>query len=155
MTIKLLWPGKMKSAEAAALQAHYLQRISVLNPVRLIETATARGLDEKQADKILDLEAKGLEKHLNNDYIVCLFDGGQEMSSIDLARFFERRAAEATRSVAFMVGGFLGLAPRLLDRADLKLSLSRMTFSHELCRIMLLEQIYRAFSLVKGRSYAK
>lgn len=155
MTVKLLWPGKMKSPLAAGLQTHYLERISALNPVRLIETATPRGLDEKHAGKILALEAEGLEKHLNNDYIVCLFDRGQDMSSVDLARFFERRAADATRSVAFLVGGFLGLAPRLLDRADLKLSLSRMTFSHELCRIMLLEQIYRAFSLMKGRSYAK
>ena len=155
MTVKLLWPGKMKSAEAAALQAYYLQRISTLNPVRLIETPTPRGLDEKQAGKIMSLEAEGLEKHLNNDYIVCLFDRGQEMNSAELARFFERRAAESTRSVAFLVGGFLGLAPRILDRADLKLSLSRMTFSHELCRLMLLEQIYRAFSLMKGRSYAK
>jgi 23S rRNA (pseudouridine1915-N3)-methyltransferase len=155
MTVKLLWPGKMKSPFAAGLQTHYLERISALNPVRLIETPTPKGLDEKHAGKILALEAEGLEKHLNNDYIVCLFDRGQDMSSVDLAGFFERRAADATRSVAFLVGGFLGLAPRLLDRADLKLSLSRMTFSHELCRIMLLEQIYRAFSLMKGRSYAK
>jgi 23S rRNA (pseudouridine1915-N3)-methyltransferase len=155
MMVKLLWPGKMKSPLAAGLQTHYLERISALNPVRLIETPTPRGLDEKHAGKILALEAEGLEKHLNNDYIVCLFDRGQDMSSVDLAGFFERRAADATRSVAFLVGGFLGLAPRLLDRADLKLSLSRMTFSHELCRIMLLEQIYRAFSLMKGRSYAK
>ncbi len=155
MTVKLLWPGKMKSASAADLQAHYLKRINALNPIRLVETPTPRGLGEKEARKIMDLEASGLEKHLDNDYIVCLFDRGQEMSSTEFARFFERRAAQGTRSVAFLVGGFLGLAPRLLERADLKLSLSPMTFSHELCRIMLLEQIYRAFSLMKGSSYAK
>jgi 23S rRNA (pseudouridine1915-N3)-methyltransferase len=155
LTIKLLWPGRTKSADAAALQAHFARRISGLNPVRIIETPTPRGLAEKEADKIMALEAAGLEKHLDNDYIVCLFDRGQEMSSMELARFFEKRAAQGTRSVAFLVGGFLGLSPRLLDRADLKLSLSRMTFSHELCRIMLLEQIYRAFSLMKGSSYAK
>lgn len=155
MLVKLVWPGKMKSSDAAGLQEHYLKRISSLNPVRLLETPVARGFDEKETDKILELEAIGLEKRLNNDYIVCLFDRGQDMSSSDLARFFERRAAESTRAVAFLVGGFLGLAPRLLERADLKLSLSRMTFSHELCRLMLLEQIYRAFSLMKGRSYAK
>ena len=155
MIIKLLWPGKMKSPAAAALQAHYLQRLSGLNPVRLIETPTPRGMGEKEAEKIMALEAAGLEKHLDNDYIVCLFDRGQEMNSTEFARFFERRAAQSTRSVAFLVGGFLGLAPRLLERADLKLSVSRMTFSQELCRIMLLEQIYRAFSLMKGSSYAK
>jgi 23S rRNA (pseudouridine1915-N3)-methyltransferase len=155
MQVKLLWPGKMKSAEAAGLQSHYLQRIAGLMPVRLVETPTARGLDEKFAEKILSREAEGLEKHFKDDYIVCLFDGGREMTSADFARFFESRAAEARRSVDFVVGGFLGLAPRILERADLRMSLSRMTYSHELARLMLLEQIYRALSLMKGRSYAK
>ena len=155
MIIKLLWPGKTKSPQAVSLQEHYLRRISGLTPVRLIETPAARGLDEKFVGKILDVEARGLEKQLKDDYIVCLFDGGQAMSSVDLARFFERRAAESKRGVVFVIGGFLGLHPRLLERADLRLSLSRMTFSHELCRLMLLEQIYRALSLTKGRSYAK
>ena len=61
MIIKLLWPGKMKSPAAAALQAHYLQRISGLNAVRLLETPTPRGMGEKEADKIMALEAAGLK----------------------------------------------------------------------------------------------
>jgi len=155
MQLKLLWPGRTKSGEAVRLQEHYLRRIGGLMPVRLVETAAARGMDEKEPGRILEFEAKGLEKHLKDDYIVCLFDQGQEMNSSEFAGFFERRAASATRSAAFLVGGFLGLAPRILERADLRLSLSRMTFSHELCRLMLLEQIYRALSLMKGSSYAK
>ena len=145
----------MKDPSSSALEAHYLRRIGELSPVQRIETPAARGLDERLAGRILEKEAEGIEKHLKDDYIVTLFDQGQEMSSTDFARFFERRAADGTRSVAFIVGGFLGLAPRLLERAGLRLSLSRMTFSHELCRIMLMEQIYRALSLMKGRPYAK
>jgi 23S rRNA (pseudouridine1915-N3)-methyltransferase len=153
--IKLLWPGRAKLPGVADLQAHYLKRLGDLIPVRLIETPTAKGLDEKAGEKILEIEAAGLEKGIKDDYIVCLFDQGREMSSAELARFFEGRAAAGTRSVAFLVGGFLGMAPRLLDRADLRLSLSRMTYSHELCRLVLMEQVYRAVSLMKGRPYAK
>jgi len=155
MQVKLLWPGKAKLPGVSALQEHYLKRIGELLPVRLIETPSARGWDERWTEKILDREAEGLEKQLKDDYIVTLFDRGQEMSSAEFARFFERRAAAGSRSIAFLVGGFLGLAPRLLQRADLQLSLSRMTYSHELCRLALMEQIYRALSLMKGRSYAK
>jgi 23S rRNA (pseudouridine1915-N3)-methyltransferase len=155
MQIKLLWPGRAKLPGVADLQGHYLKRIGDLMPVRLVETPTARGLPEKASEKIMEIEAAGLEKQIKDDYIVTLFDRGREMSSMELARFFEGRAATGTRSVAFLVGGFLGLAPRLLERADLRLALSRMTYSHELCRLVLMEQIYRAVSLMKGRSYAK
>lgn len=77
------------------------------------------------------------------------------MTSAEFARFLAEREASGRRSLAFVVGGFLGLAERLLDRADLRLSLSRMTLSHELCRVVLLEQVYRSLTLMKGRSYAK
>jgi 23S rRNA (pseudouridine1915-N3)-methyltransferase len=67
----------------------------------------------------------------------------------------DRAAAGSARTVAFVVGGFLGLDPRVLDKAHARVSLSRMTFSHELCRIVLMEQIYRSISILKGRQYAK
>jgi len=155
MRIKFLWPGRTKNKDLRSLQDFYLKRIGTLVSCQLIETAEARGLDERAGKKIMDFEARGLEKHFKDDYIVCLFDEGQEMSSQELARFFERSASGSTRVMTFVVGGFLGLAKHILDRADLRLRLSRMTFSHELCRIMLMEQIYRAISMMKGRQYAK
>jgi 23S rRNA (pseudouridine1915-N3)-methyltransferase len=155
MNIKILWPGKTRNQAVRDIQDRYLKRIRGLAPCRIIETAEARGFEDRFGDKIKDLEARGLEKHFKDDYIVCLFDEGREMSSREFARFLEKRAAESIRAVTFVVGGFLGLAQRILDRADIHLSLSKMTFSHELCRIMLLEQIYRSLSLMKGSSYAK
>jgi 23S rRNA (pseudouridine1915-N3)-methyltransferase len=77
------------------------------------------------------------------------------MSSLEFARFLDRAAAGSSRTIAFVVGGFLGLDPRTLDKAQARVSLSRMTFSHELCRIVLMEQIYRSISILKGRQYAK
>ena len=155
MLIRILWPGRTKTDAVRVLESFYYKRISSLFPCEIIETETGRGLSEKDAEKILEIEAKGLEKRIKDDYIVCLLERGKEMNSPEFARFLEDRAIAGTRSLAFVVGGFLGLSPRLLERASLRLSLSRMTFSHELCRAMLLEQIYRGASLVKGRSYAK
>jgi 23S rRNA (pseudouridine1915-N3)-methyltransferase len=155
MKIKILWPGRTKNKDLRGLQDFYLKRIGELVSCQLIETPEARGLEERFDKKILDREARGLEKHFKDDYIVCLFDEGKEMTSRDLARFFERCSTGSVRVVTFIVGGFLGVAKRVLDRADLRLSLSKMTFSHELCRMMLLEQIYRALSMMKGRPYAK
>lgn len=155
MNVKLLWPGKMKNAVLRDLQEHYLKRIRELAPCQIIETAAARGLEERFGEKIKEIEARGLEKHFKDDYIVCLFDEGQEMSSQEFARFFERCSAGSARTVTFVVGGFLGLARRILEQADFRLSLSKMTFSHELARIILMEQIYRSLSIMKGRQYAK
>jgi 23S rRNA (pseudouridine1915-N3)-methyltransferase len=121
---------------------------------RLVETAEARGIAEAQRARILDIEARGLEKHLSDDYIICLFDSGREMTSMELARFLERHGA-ASRPLTFICGGFLGLAGRVLDRAKTLLSLSRLTLSHEMARVVLLEQVYRGLTILKGKPYAK
>ena len=137
------------------MQDFYAERIRALADVEIIETREARGLPENQAGKIKDLEAVGLEKHLEDAYIICLLDRGTEMTSQELARFIGTVERNSAKPLAFVVGGFLGLADRVVGRADLRVSLSRMTFSHELSRIMLLEQIYRALTIHRGRHYAK
>ncbi len=155
MRMKFLWPGKTKSQELRGLEAFYVSRIRPLTGCEIIVTRQARGIDEKHGVKIMEIEAQGLEKYLSNDYIICLSDLGKEMTSEEFARFFERRERQSGRPLAFVLGGFLGLADRLLARADLRLSLSRMTLSHELSRVVLLEQVYRALTIVRKRHYAK
>ena len=155
MRLKFLWPGRTKNEAIRALQEDFLRRISRLATCQLMETREAKGIEEKFAKKILELEAEGLEKHLEDDYIICLFDQGQEMNSMEFARFMENAAMKSGRPLAFVVGGFCGLAERILNRAQARLSLSRMTFSHELTRIILLEQVYRSLSILKGTHYAK
>ena len=155
MRLKFLWPGKTRSPELRGLQGFYEARIRALAACDVIETREARGLEEKHAAKIKDLEASGLEKHLKGAFVICLEDRGKEMTSDEFASFLRRRDSDTGRPLAFVVGGFLGLADRLLERADMRLSLSRLTFSHELARVMLLEQVYRALTLIGGRPYAK
>ena len=155
MRLNVLWPGRTRNPEFRSLEEDYLGRIGRLAPCRLIVTREARGIPESRPDRILKFEAEGLEKHIKDDYIICLIDKGREMNSRDFARFLQQREASSGRPLAFIVGGFLGLADSLLAKADLQLSLSRMTFSHELCRLVLLEQIYRSLTILQGRSYAK
>lgn len=132
-----------------------MKKIGRLNRCELIETKEARGLGEKQKNKIMDVEAQGLEKYFGNDYIICLSDKGKEMSSNEFARFLGKMTSHSKRAATFVVGGFLGLDKRIIQRADLLLSLSKMTFSHELIRLILLEQIYRSLTILKGHHYAK
>ncbi len=150
-----MWPGKTKNRSLRELQKMYLEKIERLGRCVLIETKEARGLTEKESEKIIEIEAAGLEKHLGEDYIICLSDKGKEMSSAELAGFIEEIGSSSNRCVTFIVGGFLGLADKILKRANFLLSLSRMTFSHELTRIVLLEQIYRSLTIIQGRHYAK
>jgi len=155
MRIKILWPGKTRNDAIRQLQEYYLRRINQLEHCEIIETKEAKGVSEKHEIRIKEIESEGLEKHFKNEYIICLFDEGKEMNSQEFARSLEKATENSTRAVTFVVGGFLGLAERVLARADFLLSLSKMTFSHELSRVMLLEQIYRSLSITKGRQYAK
>jgi 23S rRNA (pseudouridine1915-N3)-methyltransferase len=155
MDLKFVWPGRTRTPELRSLQELHVDRIRSMAACRVIESREARGIGERAAEKIKEIEALGLERHLDNDYIICLVDDGEEMSSTEFARFLEKRRLGPCRSLAFVVGGFLGLAGRILERADIRLSLSRMTFSHELARVVLLEQVYRSLTIVKGKHYAK
>ena len=155
MKLKVVWPGKTRNKSLRDLQRVYLEKINRLENCSLVETKEARGLSERYGQKIRGIEADALEKHIKDDYIICLSDRGKEMNSEEFARFLDQTGSSVPRCITFVVGGFLGLAERILKRADLLLSLSKMTFSHELTRIILLEQIYRALTIMKGRHYAK
>ncbi|MGD8538009.1 MAG: 23S rRNA (pseudouridine(1915)-N(3))-methyltransferase RlmH [Candidatus Aminicenantes bacterium] len=155
MKLKVLWPGKTRNVDIKSLQDYYLRRINQIENCELIETKEVKGLSEKEGERIREIEAQGLEKHFKDDYIICLFDRGKEMNSEEFARFLEKTSMSSARAVTFVVGGFLGLAERVLERADTLLALSKMTFSHELSRIMVLEQIYRSLTIARGKQYAK
>lgn len=155
MKLKILWPGKTRNRDIRNLEEFYLERINQLEMCELIQTKAAKGIAERFAQRIREIEAAGLEKHFKDGYIICLFHKGKEMSSVEFAHFLERLSSSSTRVIIFVMGGFLGLEERVLKRADFLLSLSPMTFSHELSRIMLLEQIYRSLTIIKGKQYAK
>ena len=137
------------------MQAFYIEKIEKLSKFELIETKEARGIDEKNHQKILKIEAEGIEKHLDRDYIICLSNNGKSIDSIKMAKILEKKSMSYPYPISFVIGGFLGLGNDILNRADFVLSLSSMTFSHELIRILLLEQIYRSLTIINGTNYAK
>ncbi|MFQ6108318.1 MAG: 23S rRNA (pseudouridine(1915)-N(3))-methyltransferase RlmH [Candidatus Aminicenantales bacterium] len=155
MRLKILWPGRTRNQDIRRLQEFYLRRINQLERCELVETKEPRGIGEKDSEKIKEVEAKGLEKHMRDDYIICLSDRGKEMNSEEFADFLEKTSSRTPQVITFVAGGFLGLDERILGRAHFLLSLSRMTFSHELVRLLLLEQIYRSLTIMKGIPYAK
>ncbi len=155
MLLKVLWPGKTHDANLREIQDHYLKRINMMVSCKLVETREARGIPERQSEKIKEIETEGISKHITDDYVICLTDRGREMDSQQFSVFIDRTAMNQPHPVSFVVGGFLGLTSEFMARADSQLSLSRLTFSHELTRVILLEQIYRALTILKGHNYAK
>lgn len=155
MKLRVIWPGKTHNRALGELEKDYLDKIYHMASCELVVSREAKGISEKNAQRIKTIEAEEIEKHLSNDYRICLDDAGKEMGSSEFARFLENIGMSSARAVTFIVGGYLGLEDRLLERADLRLSLSKMTFSHELTRVLLCEQIYRSLTIIKGKSYAK
>lgn len=155
MHLKILWPGKTRNKAIKEVEEEYLLKIKKMTRMEVIETKEARGWSEKEGEKIKEIETQGIEKYLHDDYIICLSDKGKMMSSIQLAGLLRKTDLHYPHPVAFVTGGFMGMKNRLIDRADLRLSLSKMTFSHEMTRIMLLEQVYRVLNIIQGNPYAK
>jgi len=142
MRIKVVWIGKTKEAAIQSLTDDYLKRIS-----RYVEVA---GIALKDEAALLAL-ARG-ERQKERHRLVLLDSGGKELSSEELARFLEREELQ-TVPLLFAIGGADGFGEETRQQASFVLSLGRMTLPHELARVVLLEQIYRAFTILKGHPY--
>ena len=94
-----------------------------------------------------------LSKVKSNEFLVLLDERGQEFNSVQFAKFFEKKMVGGVNSMVFVVGGAFGFSQEMYDRANSKISLSQMTFSHQMIRLFFVEQIYRAFTIIKGEKY--
>jgi len=154
MRINFLWIGKTKDRNCAALVNEYVERIRRLAPIDLCELKDAAGsVDEK---RVIALEsAKLLSSLERHDFVVLLDEEGRQFSSTELAELIGRQQQNGSKHLTFVIGGFAGVNKQVKERADLKMSLSRMTLTHELSRVILAEQIYRALTLLGGLPYHK
>ncbi len=126
-------------------------KINELEPINLPQNPS-----DKQIEEALDKEAELIEKKLSKNaltYAMCI-EGGQ-YSSEQLADEFRKSAVNGKSAINFIIGSSYGLSPKIKQIADFKLSMSKMTFPHQLARVMLLEQIYRAYSINSGSKYHK
>ncbi|HIY02939.1 MAG TPA: 23S rRNA (pseudouridine(1915)-N(3))-methyltransferase RlmH [Candidatus Blautia faecipullorum] len=159
MEIRILSVGKIKEAYLNAGIQEYAKRLS-----RYCRLTFCQVADEKTPDKasealnaqIRDTEGKRLMKLIREqDYVIALAIDGKMLDSVQLSQMLGRLGVEGKSSVAFVIGGSLGLSEEVLRRADYRLSFSRMTFPHQLMQMILLEQIYRGYRILNHEPYHK
>ena len=159
MKIKILCVGKIKEDFYRKAILEFEKRLSRYCKLEVIEVA-----DEKTPDlageaierQIKEKEGARLLKRIREDtYVVALAIHGKELDSLALSRSIERLGLQGKSSVAFVIGGSLGLSESVLKRADEQLSFSKLTFPHQLMRVILLEQIYRSFRIIHREPYHK
>jgi 23S rRNA (pseudouridine1915-N3)-methyltransferase len=151
--LTVLAVGRLKEPHLRALCDDFQSRLSRYAKVRVMEVKDASG-DAPEA--VMAEEAAALEAKRPAGFgLVALDRTGRDLSSDDLAEWLARRAGAGQSRWAFTLGGPWGLHPPLVRRADLCLSLSRLTFTHELARLLLLEQLYRAMTILRGEPYHK
>ena len=159
MNISIITVGKLKEKYLKEGINEYLKRLSKYAKVEIIEVADEKApenLSEREAEMVKDKEGQGILKYIkDNMYVVALDIKGKQLSSEELADFLNQRAVLGESNIAFVIGGSLGLSQLVLNRANYKLSFSKMTFPHQLMRLILLEQIYRGFRIIKGEPYHK
>lgn len=159
-SVTLIAVGKLNEVYFSAAAAEYQKRLSAFCRLRVVEIPEET-IAEKSASPALI--AKALEKEGNailaavpkGSALIALCVEGKMLSSEALAAELERRALSGGSGVTFVIGSSHGLSPRVKEAAALRLSMSPMTFPHKLARVMLLEQIYRAFSISAGTRYHK
>jgi len=159
MEIKILCVGKLKERYLREAADEYIKRLSPYARLTVVEAADEKTPDsptERQSELIKDTEgARILKSVRDDDCVIALAIDGKEYSSEAFSELIEKKAAEGKGRIAFVIGGSLGLSEAVLKRADLKLSFSAFTFPHQLMRVILLEQIYRAFRIMRGEPYHK
>ncbi len=157
--IQLITVGGLKEAYLRQAAAEYQKRLAPLCALETLEIREARlPADPSPAEIARALEAEGrdiLRAVPPGNLLVALCIEGRQMPSERFAAWLQKAAVEGARGVSFVIGGSFGLAPAVKTAAALRLSVSEMTFPHQLFRVMLLEQLYRAYSILAGAKYHK
>lgn len=151
--IRIIPFGKLKEQHWHDAEAEYIKRLSPYAKVEIIEIKEEAFQDVAERDEIRNKEAGKIKKYLDGqDTIIALTETGTHMDSPAFADWLETYTAR-TGKITFLIGGPLGFAKEILEKADTTLSLSDLTFPHQMVRTILLEQLYRAITIQKGKQY--
>jgi len=150
MKFRFIWIGKTKDRSWRSLQDDYLARLSHFVRCEVSE------IKDSAPHESTDIEGKRIIENLNQTSLVVLLDvEGRSLSSPDLAKEIEKWQLRGLKEISFIIGGANGTSLAVAERADFRLSLSFLTFTHEMARVVLLEQLYRGFTIIKGFPYQK
>ena len=156
MKIKIIALGKIKEKFLKDGIDEFLKRLTPYASVEIIELTPIEIKDENLTQKALEQEAiKILENIKSNSYVITLEILGKQLSSEDLAQKINEITNSGISELVFVIGSSCGISPTVSQRADFKLSISKMTFLHQFARLLLVEQIYRAFKILKKETYHK
>jgi 23S rRNA (pseudouridine1915-N3)-methyltransferase len=152
MKITLILIGKTSSPEIKSICADYQKRIA--HYCKMEEIVIETGLKSADTKKVKDKEGELILKKVTpGDYVILLDDKGKEFTSTQFAGYLESLFNQSLKNICFMVGGAYGFSDELYKRANAKLSLSKMTFSHQIVRAIFAEQLYRAFTIINNEPY--
>ena len=159
MKITILCVGKIRETFYKDAVAEYAKRLSKYCTFEVIEVADEKTPDKTSDalnDQIKEKEGKRLLEKIKEDAFVCTLEiGGKSMGSVEFADFIDDLSIHGKSNLVFVIGGSLGLHSSVCKRSDAALSFSKMTFPHQLMRVILSEQIYRAFRIIHGEPYHK
>lgn len=154
MLLKFLWVGKTKNSFIRGLAQDYLDRIRHMIPCEVVETSDRSRKRTPKAAALAEAEAEGFARHLAaSGTVVALDEKGRQLSSAGFSQWLESEMTGGRRCVTFIIGGAEGLSPGITGRAQMVLSMGKMTWTHEMCRVLLLEQVYRALCILRGIPY--
>lgn len=159
MNIKIIGVGKLKEKYLVQAMQEYLKRLQAYAKVEVIELADEKApenLSETQMMQIKDKEGERiLAKIKDQEYVIALAIEGKNPSSEAFAQKIENLGIQGKSQLVFVIGGSLGLSPDVMQRSNAQISFGKMTFPHQLMRVMLTEQIYRAFRIIHNQPYHK
>ncbi len=159
MKITVACVGKIKEKFYAMAIDEYKKRLSAYCDIEIFQVDDEKApetLSPAQEEQLRSREAKKLLKGIkDNCFVIALDIGGKQLDSVELSRFIDNTLMRGGSHLVFVIGGSLGLGREILERADFRLSFSKMTFPHMLMRVILLEQLYRSQMISHGRPYHK
>lgn len=159
MKITVIGVGRLKEKYWQAAIDEYSKRLSKYVKLDIIEVPDEKApenLSAAEEEIVKKNEGERILKNIRDGaYVIALAINGKMLSSEELSEFLNERMVRGAGHIVFVIGGSLGLSPEVLDRADYKLSFSKMTFPHQMMRVILLEQFYRAVKIMKNEPYHK
>jgi 23S rRNA (pseudouridine1915-N3)-methyltransferase len=156
MQIKLIWIGKTKSSSIRSLVSDYLERICHMCSCEILEVRDLSKRRHLRGAQLVEAEGQELMRHLpEGSRLVALDETGTQFTSRDFALWLESEQNSGVRMITFLIGGSEGLSRMISSRTHLILSLGKMTWTHEMCRVLLVEQIYRAMCIQRKIPYHK
>lgn len=154
MKINLILVGKTNSKTYESIIDDYSERVKHYTPFDVTVIPELKNTKSLSQDQQKTLEGEQILRQVqDSDYVVLLDEHGQELRSIEFATWMGKKQQAVSRRLVFIIGGPYGFSPAIYQRANEKLSLSKMTFSHQMVRMIFIEQLYRAFTILKGEQY--